>query len=61
MDFYTSVCRTRDKILVKGYKGNKQEKLAVSYRAVPSVLLNLARISLNDKSISWAAVNVEAF
>ena len=32
MDFYTSVCRTRDKILVKGYKGNKQEKLAVSYR-----------------------------
>tara|TARA_A100001011_G_scaffold35883_1_gene34195 strand:- start:8354 stop:10867 length:2514 start_codon:yes stop_codon:yes gene_type:complete len=32
MDFYTNVCRTRDKILVKGYKGNKQVKLSVDYR-----------------------------
>ena len=32
MDFYTNVCRTRDKILVKGYQGKKQVKMAVSYR-----------------------------
>ena len=32
MDFYTNVCRTRDKILVKGYKGKKQVKLSVAYR-----------------------------
>ncbi len=32
MDFYTNVCRTRDKILVKGYQGRKQVKMAVSYR-----------------------------
>ena len=32
MDFYTNVCRTRDKILVKGYKDNKQVKLSVAYR-----------------------------
>ena len=32
MDFYTNVCRTRDKILVKGYKGKKQLKLSVAYR-----------------------------
>ncbi len=32
MDFYTNVCRTRDKILVKGYKGNEQQKLSVAYR-----------------------------
>jgi len=32
MDFYTNVCRTRDKILVTGYQGNKKQKLSVSYR-----------------------------
>ena len=32
MDFYTNVTRSRDKILVRGYKGGKQVKLAVSYR-----------------------------
>ena len=32
MDFYTNVCRTRDKILVTGYKGNKKQKLHVNYR-----------------------------
>ena len=32
MDYYTSVCRTRDKILVKGYQGKKQVKLSVAYR-----------------------------
>lgn len=32
MDFYTNVCRTRDKILVKGYTGNKQEMMKVAYR-----------------------------
>ena len=32
MDFYTNVCRTRDKILVKGYQGGKQVKLSVAYR-----------------------------
>ena len=32
MDFYTNVCRTRDKILVTGYKGNKKQKLQVNYR-----------------------------
>lgn len=32
MDFYTNVCRTRDKILVKGYKGGKPIKKSVSYR-----------------------------
>ena len=32
MDFYTNVCRTRDKILVKGYQGKKQVKVSVDYR-----------------------------
>ena len=32
MDFYTNVCRTRDKILVTGYQGNKKQKLQVNYR-----------------------------
>ncbi len=32
MDFYTNVCRTRDKILVKGYQGNKQHLMKVAYR-----------------------------
>jgi DNA polymerase elongation subunit (family B) len=32
MDFYTNVCRTRDKILVTGYQGNKKVKLQVAYR-----------------------------
>ena len=33
MDFYTNVCRTRDKILVKGYQGKKQVKMRkTSYR-----------------------------
>ena len=32
MDFYTNVCRTRDKILVKGYQGNKQVQMSVDYR-----------------------------
>ena len=32
MDFYTNVCRTRDKILVTGYQGNKKVKVQVAYR-----------------------------
>ena len=32
MDFYTNVCRTRYKILVKGYQGNKQHMVKVAYR-----------------------------
>ncbi len=32
MDFYTNVCRTRDKILVKGYQGKKQVQMSVDYR-----------------------------
>ena len=32
MDFYTNVCRSRDKILVQGYQGNIKKKIAVAYR-----------------------------
>ena len=32
MDFYTNVCRSRDKILVIGYKGKTKQKVAVNYR-----------------------------
>ncbi len=32
MDFYTNVCRSRDKILVTGYKGKTKQKVAVNYR-----------------------------
>ena len=32
MDFYTNVCRTRDKILVTGYQGKKKVKVSVDYR-----------------------------
>ena len=32
MDFYTNVCRSRDKILAIGYKNGKKQKLSVSYR-----------------------------
>ena len=35
MDFYTNVCRTRDKILVTGYQGNK--KVKVQERVVEDV------------------------
>ena len=32
MDFYTNVCRSRDKILAIGYQNGKKQKLSVSYR-----------------------------
>ena len=32
MDFYTNVTRTRDKILVTGYQGNKKKKVSINYR-----------------------------
>ena len=32
MDFYTNVCRSRDKILVTGYQNGKKQKLSISYR-----------------------------
>ena len=32
MDFYTNVCRSRDKILVIGYQGRTKQKVAVNYR-----------------------------
>ena len=40
MDFYTNVCRSRDKILVQGYSGNKKQKIAVSYHQNISFHLN---------------------
>ena len=32
MDFYTNVCRSRDKILAIGYQNGKKQKLSISYR-----------------------------
>tara|TARA_B100000902_G_scaffold395495_1_gene454196 strand:+ start:1040 stop:3550 length:2511 start_codon:yes stop_codon:yes gene_type:complete len=32
MDFYTNVCRSRDKILITGYQGRTKKKVAVNYR-----------------------------
>ena len=60
MDFYTSVCRTRDKILVKGYKGNKQEKIAVSYRPnhyIPSKKGETAFRSLDGRHLEAVNLN----
>ena len=60
MDFYTNVCRTRDKILVKGYQGKKQVKMAVSYRPnhyIPSKKGETAFKSLDGRSLEPVNLN----
>ena len=60
MDFYTNVCRTRDKILVKGYQGKKQVKMAVSYRPnhyIPSKKGDTAFKSLDGRSLEPVNLN----
>ena len=60
MDFYTNVCRTRDKILVKGYQGKKQVKMAVSYRPnhyIPSKKGDTAFKSLDGRSLEAVNLN----
>jgi DNA polymerase elongation subunit (family B) len=60
MDFYTNVCRTRDKILVKGYKNGKQQKLTVSYRPnhyIPSKKGDTPFKSLDGRSLEAVNLN----
>ena len=60
MDFYTNVCRTRDKILVKGYKGRKQVKMAVSYRPnhfIPSKKGETAYRALDGRHLEVVNLN----
>ena len=60
MDFYTNVCRTRDKILVKGYKNGKQQKLSVSYRPnhyIPSKKGDTPFKSLDGRSLEVVNLN----
>ncbi len=60
MDFYTNVCRTRDKILVKGYQGKKQVKMAVTYRPnhyIPSKKGDTAFKSLDGRSLEAVNLN----
>ena len=61
MDFYTNVCRTRDKILVKGYQNGKQVKQTVAYRPnhyVPSTKGETAFRSLDGRPLE--AVNLSS-
>ena len=60
MDFYTNVCRTRDKILVTGYQGNKKQQLSVAYRPnhyVPSKKGDTAYRSLDGKPLEVVNLN----
>ena len=60
MDFYTNVCRTRDKILVKGYQGKKQVKMAVSYRPkhfIPSKKGQTAYRALDTRPLEVVELN----
>ena len=60
MDFYTNVCRTRDKILVKGYQGRKQVKLSVAYRPnhyIPSKKGQTAFRSLDGRHLEAVNLN----
>ena len=60
MDFYTNVCRTRDKILVTGYLGNKKQKLSVAYRPnhyVPSKKGETAYRSLDGRPLEVVNLN----
>ena len=60
MDFYTNVCRTRDKILVTGYQGNKKQKLTVSYRPkhfVQSKKGDTAYRSLDGRTLEIVELN----
>ena len=60
MDFYTNVCRTRDKILVKGYQGKKQVKMAVSYRPnhfIPSKKGETAYRALDGRHLEVVNLN----
>ena len=60
MDFYTNVCRTRDKILVKGYQGRKQVKMAVSYRPnhyIPSKKGETAYRALDGRHLEVVNLN----
>ena len=60
MDFYTNVCRTRDKILVKGYQGRKQVKLSVAYRPnhyIPSKKGQTAYRALDGRHLESVNLN----
>ncbi len=60
MDFYTNVCRTRDKILVKGYQGRKQVKLSVAYRPnhyIPSKKGETAYRALDGRHLESVNLN----
>ena len=60
MDFYTNVCRTRDKILVTGYQGNKKQKLQVNYRPkhfIPSKKGQTPYRSLDGKYLEVVELN----
>ena len=60
MDFYTNVCRTRDKILVTGYKGNEKQQLSVAYRPnhyVPSKKGETAYRSLDGRPLEVVNLN----
>ena len=60
MDFYTNVCRTRDNILVKGYQGRKQVKMAVSYRPnhyIPSKKGETAYRALDGRHLEVVNLN----
>tara|TARA_A100000164_G_C21940423_1_gene790390 strand:+ start:1363 stop:3879 length:2517 start_codon:yes stop_codon:yes gene_type:complete len=60
MDFYTNVCRTRDKILVTGYQGNKKVKMKVDYRPkhfVPSRKGDTPYKSLDGRPLEVVELN----
>jgi len=60
MDFYTNVTRTRDKILAVGYKGNKKQKLSISYRPkhfIPSKKGDTPYKSLDGRPLEVVELN----
>ena len=57
MDFYTNVARTRDKILVTGYQGNKKQKLQVSYRLTFRYSKKVKHKSLDGRYLEVVELN----
>ena len=56
MDFYTNVCRSRDKILAIGYKNGKKQKLSVSYR--PNLFIPSKKSSSPYKALDGRPLEV---
>ena len=60
MDFYTNVCRTRDKILVKGYQGKKQVRVSKAKDREAMKKTKAGRLALIQEKIDALPANASA-